>query len=307
LLSAFRAAEESHVSFDIDRLQKATRRVSSFLQKNSRTPGSGAIHKLRTNTRSLEATFVTLGLDSQGNVKRLLRDLAEVRKRAGKVRDMDALTAHALTINQDGEKDCHVRLLEYLGARRDKYARKLRREIKSAEPQLRRNLKRHSKRVEGILEQAQSNPVDSDAARVMRERAIELSSDLNRPLRLNRNNLHPYRLKVKELLNVLQLSNQTDLAFLKDLTEVKDAIGEWHDWEELIAIATQVLDHGEPCKLIGHMKDTSNSKYQRALFLIKELRSNYLRSGNGTRRAHHAQGALLSTPDLDATSAIARN
>ena len=35
--------------------------------------------------------------------------------------------------------------------------------------------------------------------------------------------------------------------FLGKLGEVKDRIGEWHVWEELVEIATQVLDHGSPC------------------------------------------------------------
>ena len=60
---------------------------------------------------------------------------------------------------------------------------------------------------------------------------------LKRPVRLNRNNLHPYRLKVKELRNVLQLSNRADdIEFVEKLGQVKDAIGDWHDWEELVRI-----------------------------------------------------------------------
>src|SRR5262245_63511660 len=106
------------MSFDIERIQKSTRRVRKFLQKNSKRPSSDAIHNLRTSTRSLETTFTTLGFDSKRKVKRLMRDLGDVRKRAGKVRDMDVLTADALMVKQDGEKDCLVQLLEYLGAER---------------------------------------------------------------------------------------------------------------------------------------------------------------------------------------------
>ena len=71
-------------------------------------------------------------------------------------------------------------------------------------------------------------------------KAIKLSSQLKSPPRLSRSTLHPYRLKVKELRDVLQLSDRTaDKDFLKELGEVKDAIGEWHDWEELTSIAGQ--------------------------------------------------------------------
>jgi CHAD domain-containing protein len=294
------------MSFDIERIQKSTRRVRKFLQKNSKRPSSNAIHNLRTSTRSLETTFTTFRLDSKKSVKRSLRGLADVRKSAGKVRDMDVLTADALTVNQAAEQDCLVQLLEYLGAMRNKYAKKLRLVIATDSPQLRRNLKQSSKRVEKLLKQAESNPADSHAGPVIMAKAMTLSSELNSPTRLNRRNLHPYRLKVKELRDVLQLSDQPgDQEFLEKLGEVKDAIGEWHDWEELIAIATQLLDHGTACKLIKHLKDTSNSKYQRALSLTNDLRSNYLTSRMPKPGTRQSPIATVPDPVLKATSASA--
>ena len=287
------------MSFDIERIQKSTRRVGKFLRKNSKRPSSNAIHNLRTSTRSLETTLTTLRLDSKKTVKRLLRGLADVRKRAGKVRDMDVLTAHALTVNHAGEQDCLVQLLEYLGVRRNKSTKKLRRVIATASPQLRRNLKRNSKRVEKLLKQAENNPADSDAVPVIVAKAKTLSSELNSPVRLNRRNLHPYRLKVKELRDVLQISNRPgDEEFLEKLGEVKDSIGEWHDWEELIAIATQSLDHGTSCELIKRLKDTSNSKYEHALSLTNNLRSNYLPSGT-------LKPATMPDPLLRESAAVA--
>src|SRR5262249_45713945 len=151
------------MSFDIEKIQKSTRRVRKFLRKNSKRPSSNAIHNLRTSTRSLETTLTTLRVNSKKTVKRLLRDLADIRKRAGKVRDMDVLTAHGLTVDQAGEQDCLVQLLEYLGAKRTKYAKKLRHVIATNSPQLRPNLKRNSKRVEKLLKEAENNPADSDA------------------------------------------------------------------------------------------------------------------------------------------------
>jgi CHAD domain-containing protein len=296
------------MSFDIERIQKSTRRVRKFLQKNSKRPSSKAIHNLRTSTRSLETTFTALRLNSKGTVKRLLRDLANVRKRAGKVRDMDVLTAHALTVNQAGEQDCLVQVLEYLGAERNKSAKKLRLVIETDSPQLRRKLKRNSKRVEKVFKEAENNPADSDAMPVVVAKAISLSTELNSPARLTRSNLHPYRLKVKELRNVLQLSERPgDQELLKKLGEVKDAIGEWHDWEELIAIATQLLDHGTSCKLIKHLKDTSNSKYEHALSLTNDLRSNYLTSRTPKHGTRHTKKATVPAPVLRAPSAIAQD
>src|SRR5262245_48722820 len=125
------------MAFDIRRIQKSSRKVTKFLRKNVQKPSPDAIHDLRTNTRRLETCFTTLGLDSKGKARRLLRDMADLRSRAGKVRDMDVLTADALKVEADREQDCLVRLLEHLGAKRTKHAKKLRRLIRTATPRLR--------------------------------------------------------------------------------------------------------------------------------------------------------------------------
>ena len=136
-------------------------------------------------------------------------------------------------------------------------------------------------------------------------KAIKLSSELKSPARLNRNNLHPYRLKIKELRNVLRLSDQPgDSEFLKELGKVKDAIGEWHDWQELITICTGLLDHGSSCKLMKQLKQISDSKYERALSLTGHLRSKYLKGGQ-KHRMRNAKPTVLSAPVLTATAAIA--
>jgi CHAD domain-containing protein len=130
---------------------------------------------------------------------------------------------------------------------------------------------------------------------------MQLSSSLTTPVRLNRQNLHPYRLKVKDLRNVLQLSEQPgDQEFFDALGAVKDAIGEWHDWETLITIASRVLAHGASCKLIKQLGVTSNAQYDRALSITNHFRSRYLKP-----EKHGARQVSLSPPVLRATSAIA--
>ena len=190
---------------------------------------------------------------------------------------MDVLIADALTVNGRGEQDCLVQLLEYLGAQREKHIQKLRRVIQERGSKLRRDLKRNSRRVEALLKEAEGDPKGSDAIPLTMAKVISLSSDLSSPARLTRNNLHSYRLKVKELRDTLQLSDRAGSSeFLKKLGEVKDAIGEWHDWQELLDIARQVLDHGSSCKLIKRLKTVSKSKYDKALLLTESLRSHYL-------------------------------
>jgi len=255
----------------------------------------------------LESTFVAVGLDSTGHVRRFLNELRKVRKRAGKVRDRDVLTADALSVNQDGEQYCLVELVEYLGAGRKKYAKKLGLVVERTGKQLRRDLKRSFRSLEKLLRHAANDPADSDAVPMTMAKAIKLSSDLNIVSSFNRNNLHSYRIKVKELRNVLQLAKKTgDQEFVERLGEVKDAIGEWHDWEELTAIAAQSIHHGKLCNLVKQLKATSNAKYERALFAASRFRRDYLKSPLPKHGSRHTQVAPFSAPILRATSAIAQ-
>jgi CHAD domain-containing protein len=219
--------------------------------------------------------------------------MKKIRKRAGKVRDMDVLTANALTLNSQGEQDCQVVFLEHLGAQRDAHAKGLNKVIDKAGDSLRQKLKRASKRAEDLFRQATTNPEKSETASSTAARAIQLFADLPHPIRLNKKNLHAYRLKVKELRNVLQLSDRpTNAEFFRILGEVKDAIGDWHDWEELANIATTVLDH-RGCRLAGRMKATAESKYKHALSLTNELRKMHLKS-KAKGRANRGGGATLT-------------
>jgi CHAD domain-containing protein len=137
--------------------------------------------------------------------------------------------------------------------------------------------------------------------------ALELSSQLHTPARLTRRNLHSYRLKVKDLRSVLQMSDSADdQPFVDSLGEVKDAIGEWHDYEELVAIATEVLKHGKRCKLLRELNGISAEKFQRARSMAYGLRETYLSSDvTADPKNKHRRQLKLARPVLAATSAIA--
>jgi CHAD domain-containing protein len=135
--------------------------------------------------------------------------------------------------------------------------------------------------------------------------ALKLATELKNVPALNKNNLHPCRLKVKELRNVLQLADHPgNQAFIDALGEVKDAIGEWHDWEELIAIADDLLDHGPGCKLLQALKQVSARKYERALSLANKLRKDFLGASPG-RKPQSPSKHPLPLSVLEATAAIA--
>jgi len=127
---------------NVDRIQKSVRNVRKFVKKAPTQPTPEQVHDLRTNARKLESALYALSLDSNGNEQRLLKSVKRIRKRAGRIRDMDVLTAHVCSVKLNGERDCEVQLLEDLGARRLKYAKKLRSSVLKESAVLKKTLQR---------------------------------------------------------------------------------------------------------------------------------------------------------------------
>jgi CHAD domain-containing protein len=136
--------------------------------------------------------------------------------------------------------------------------------------------------------------------------ALALSHDLAAPARLTHGTLHPYRLKVKELRYVLQMSGDADRTELvAQLGEIKDAIGEWHDWETLATIASEQITHGTRCPLLHEIRTTVSREYDRALALTNRMRRTALRVPRRRGPARATARKRPSMPVLEATAAIA--
>jgi CHAD domain-containing protein len=274
------------MALEANQIEKSVRKLRKAVRRVSKQPHPEEVHDLRTGVRRLEAILAVLQLSDRPNERRVLRLLSGVRKKAGKVRDMDVLTSHASTVQVEGEQECLIQLLEHLGAERYRHARRLRRVLKKDGGAIRRGLKRTAAKLENILDNARNGasgthketPNEAAAA------TLHLSAELADPPTLDRRNLHPYRLRVKELRYVLQMAeNGANKEFVACLGECKDAIGEWHDWDELMGIANKVLDHPN-CKLIHKLRTISREKYGFALTITNRMRALYLHVSSGTGR-----------------------
>jgi CHAD domain-containing protein len=281
------------MALDFQRARKPVRKVRKLLKKMSAEPTPEQIHDFRTNSRSMEATLQAFGLENSGLRRRVLKPLSQLRKRAGKIRDMDVLTTYAASVHtEDGEQDCAVQLLEHLGAQRLKYARKFHSASRLDGSKLRRGLKqvrRELDRKGAMVEDKKTLLAEPSSS------ALKLATDLGSIGRLEHSNLHPFRLQVKELRNVLRLSDAPDQDLIAALAKVKDAIGEWHDWEELVNIAAKVLAHGSQCRLMQQLKSTTRDKFESALSQAEQLRKRYF-GVSGKKKPSSARSAAPAEP-----------
>jgi CHAD domain-containing protein len=292
------------MALDRKQLQKPMRKLRKLVNNFSKQPSQEDVHDLRTNTRRLEALLQALQLDSRGNEKRLLQAVTPVRRRAGKVRDADVLTGFASTLHAGEEAECRTALLEYLGHRRYRHAAKLGKQVQSGRKEIRSRLKRCSAHVNKLLGNPKQGAVGGQASAEVAALSLRLAAELAEPPRLNAGNLHEYRKKVKELRYVLQFAEHSDADLVDTLGEVKDAIGEWHDFLELGAMARKVLDHGSDCGLLQEIRGIESDKFSHALNLTNQMRAKYV-TPKPKRRGRQPSGIQLTKPVLTATSALA--
>ena len=272
--------------FDIGPIKKNIHKLRKFVKKVPRRPNPEEIHDLRTQIHRFQAMIEALDVNCKRNERRSFRHLARIRKRAGKIRDMDVLTGYASTVQVEEERDCLVQLLEYLGAKRYRRAEQLHALMRKYGAELRRRLKRTLAHLQKSIPGHSKNGarIRNTAADAMAF-VFKLFNELAAPATLNRKNLHAYRLRIKQLRYVLEMADDPgNQEFIDKLGEIKDAIGEWHDWEELIAITVGVLDHKANCKLLREVRAISAQKYENALSLTNKMRRDYLHFSERIRK-----------------------
>ena len=82
-------------------------------------------------------------------------------------------------------------------------------------------------------------------------------------------------------------TNSDQQPFVDRLGQVKDSIGEWHDWEALVAIAKDVLDHGRNCGLIKNLLNVVENEFWNG--------STVSRNDEAKRSAHKATQEYVET------------
>jgi len=290
------------MALDPKKLEKPLVKLRKLVRKISRVPTQDEVHDIRTNTRRVEATLHALQLDGGRKGRRLLRAITPMRKKAGDVRDMDVLTGFSARLSSNKNDQCLVKLLEHLGEARARGASKLRKTVAKRGKLAGRRLKACALLIEKNFDKRSTRrqrewPADATAA------ALRLSGEVTTWPRLSAHNLHPFRLKVKEMRNVLQLSGEeSELADRMD--EVKDQIGEWHDWTELDGIAKEVLSDCKNCKVVARIEQTAKQKLETALKAAQQLRSKYF-EGYGARQKRNRQKVAIEEPVLKASARLA--
>ena len=259
---------------ELDRVEKPLRELRKLLKSMPDDPQPEEVHRLRTRTRRIESIAAALDPSGEKRTRRLLKVLKPVRKAAGNVRDVDVLTGDLLRLRQKSNSASIDRLMEYLNELRRESASDLADAVNEQRKPARRNLQKYARMLESAA--VGKKPVRSEGVDENGSVADRLIEELASWPRLNAGNLHPFRLKVKKLRYVLEMFPGTDAGLMNALADVKERVGEWHDWQQLMAMASEVLDPGRDRALLDEIEAMGGKKLAEALGTANALRRRYL-------------------------------
>lgn len=255
------------MNLDLKKAAKPLRKLRKLLMEIGPEPTPEEVHQLRISTRKLEATLHAVPGEGGKVGRRALKSLRPVRKLAGRVRDMDVVMAKAAPLCKGPDCEALVRLLGELAHRRARSARRLHDLVGSRRREARKALKAALDEVERV---AGSAPADTDRTPA---RPKILATRLGHWPKLHKNNLHAFRKGVKELGYMMQVLQGADEKQIASFTQVKDAVGEWHDWLALQHAAEEVFGK-EDHPILREIRSQTREQLRVAMTAANSLRRN---------------------------------
>jgi CHAD domain-containing protein len=267
---------------ELERVQKSMHELQKSLKSLGKDPPPKEVHKLRTATRRVEAIATALPAGETKTSRRLLKSLEPLRKAAGGVRDMDVLTTNARRLARHAGSASLTQLVGLLQISRQQKAAKFRHTLGDRRKAVRNQLKEYSKRVLSALAPAKPESPNLASNGHQRENANAFATKCARELSewptLTVDNVHAFRLKVKELRYTLQLFADADTKFVEALGDVQRRIGDWHDWQQLEERSREMFAAEQNDALLTRIAEIAKRKLDQALAAANALRRQYLRT-----------------------------
>jgi len=218
------------------------------------------VHRFRTSTRRLQTLMEELIPERTHKQRKLLKVLRGIRRKAGKLRDLDVQIAALRSLKVPLEGRRATQLLAGLIELRAEHEQKLRKTLtKRAAREVGKQLKRIVKEVE--LKRSR-DPLA--AAREILSRAMPPAGPVTEDA------LHRCRLLVKRARYAAEFAPESAAAnqFIAQLKRLQDILGNWHDWLTLTQTATERLGSVNQSPLVAVLHNVTGAKLRNAVAAI---------------------------------------
>jgi CHAD domain-containing protein len=240
-----------------ERCRLVFQKLERDLDRLSAQPEANRVHRFRTGVRRLQTLLEELCPARDRNQKRLLKLLTRIRKKAGKVRDLDVQLAalRSLKFPQEPRRKTQLvhQLIELRGQREKKLNKALTRE---AVREIHKRLKRARK---------DFHPeVNRDPLAVARQILEPIAQADGLP---TEELVHQYRLLGKRARYTAEFASKSpeSAQFIAQIERVQDALGDWHDWLTLTQSAAKRLGDVHESSLVAALHNVTGAKFRSAV------------------------------------------
>ena len=240
-----------------ERRQSIFQKMDRALLRLSASQEPDSVHSFRTTSRRLQTLLEQIVPNRDRNEKKLLKMLDRIRRRAGKVRDLDVQLAALRSLKVPQEPRRKTQLMHSLIELRVKHDKKLNKLLnKETIHEIRKRLKRACRKANLV---AGGNALPS--ARAILAQIVRPAGPVTEDV------LHQYRIAVKRARYAAEFAPKSAEAaqFIAQLKRLQDALGNWHDWLTLTNTAAKQLGDVNQSTLVAALHNVTRGKFRQAV------------------------------------------
>jgi CHAD domain-containing protein len=247
------------------RMRSTIDRTSRFLDKLAEQPSAENVHRFRTHSRRVETILRELVPDPSRSQAKLLKQLVELRKKAGKIRDLNVQIAAMRNLK-----------MAQSGGHKAQFLRSLSEELSEREARIAELLdKKTVRQIQKRLARASTElqlPAPTQLLEVAIAKFDEAKITDSFP---SDETSHHYRIVGKRARYIAELAGDTPEAtrFIEQLKHMQDLLGEWHDWLQLSMRSERSLGGSEKSPMSAALQNITRVKLRLALTAILETRA----------------------------------
>jgi CHAD domain-containing protein len=252
MLANSSSSNHSHLSVSQNQGRLVFARMDRYIGRLSKNLSPENVHHFRTNSRRVEALIETLSPESK-NKNKALKLVAKLRKRAGKVRDIDVQVGLLKSLKVPDRQNHRAQLLDLLDEEHDRLTRKL---SKVADVSTLRELRKRLHREQEAIKFDAIDPLNL---------ALNALPKVGKSS-LTEKSLHDFRLGAKRARYLAELAGEDPAAsaFVDELKRAQNATGEWHDALKLKERAEQYFGSASESALVSVLQNISRARFRSA-------------------------------------------
>ena len=282
---------------DLKRSRLAFQRLGRELTRLRKRRAPESVHKFRTSSRRVEALLSEVAPELKRNDKKLLKLLSRLRKKAGRVRDLDVEIASLRSLKIPEGNGHKSQFVDALVLERAKCEQKLAKAFKrGTADEVRKRLKRAGREVD--------IPKTTEPLTLTLSKLAKLGQD---HVPLTEKTLHQYRVIGKRARYIAELADHDADAkrIVDQLKHMQDVIGDWHDWLKLTERAEALFGGVRDSTLVAMLRNVTQAKFRQSVDAVAETRAALSSKKSEPRLAPAATGRKPSAAAAAASAAVA--